>query len=49
MEKYAREHNFNIGASDANLLMEKGPSVGFAAARDDIDWVDENRKFHPAS
>jgi short-subunit dehydrogenase len=35
----------DVGAPDNQLLREKGPVVGFGAARSDIEWVDESRKF----
>jgi NAD(P)-dependent dehydrogenase (short-subunit alcohol dehydrogenase family) len=45
MMEYAMAHNVDIGASDAHLLRDKGPAVGFGKARSDIDWVDDSRKL----
>jgi hypothetical protein len=40
---YALDHDLND--QDTKMLREKGPAVGFAKARSDIDWVDTSRKF----
>ena len=42
--KYIMENRIYRG--DADVLMKKGPQVGFAKAKGDLDWVAEDRRFN---
>jgi NAD(P)-dependent dehydrogenase (short-subunit alcohol dehydrogenase family) len=46
MEQFrARASEESAKEKDVFVLGAKGPAVGFAKARQDIDWVDDSKKF----